>query len=168
VAQASPLPDTITVGATTLSHIELNGVLSAELTVAPGEVVKIRAGWEDNNPCTTCDDNVATAFAGNPHAGCLESRGPNEKTGGGEVNLGAAPQAPGTYNVVALFEQTFFCGQAWNTSESTGYQVIAKITVPFPVPTGKGQCMNGGWRKLADRKGKTFINQGECVSYVAS
>jgi hypothetical protein len=33
-----------------------------------------------------------------------------------------------------------------------------------PLPTSKGQCMNGGWKNF----GTTFKNQGDCVSFVAS
>jgi hypothetical protein len=138
VAQAAAPPDPNTVGATTLSHIELNGVLATELTVAPGADVKIKANWEDNNTaCPECLDFVATAFAGNPVAGCIENLGQHRfnPTGSGEVDLGPAPKAPGTYNVVALFEETFSCAERWNASESTGYQVIARITVPTTTTT---------------------------------
>jgi hypothetical protein len=33
-----------------------------------------------------------------------------------------------------------------------------------PLPTSKGQCMNGGWKNF----GTTFKNQGDCVSFVAT
>jgi len=132
VAQAAPPqpPDPHTVGATTLSHIELNGVLGTEITVAPGEDVKIRANWADNNTgCPHCEDFVATAFAGNPAAGCIEeedgSGGFVGQSGTGEVDLG--PALPGKREVVAQFEEVFFCGQFWNASESTNYPVIAIV-----------------------------------------
>jgi hypothetical protein len=140
VAQAAAPPDPNTVGATTLSHIELNGVLATELTVAPGADVKIKANWEDNNTaCPFCLDFVATAFAGNPVAGCIENFGQHglKPTGSGEVDLGPAPKAPGTYDVVALFEESFSCAERWNASASTGYQVIARITVPTTTTCGK-------------------------------
>jgi hypothetical protein len=167
VAQAAAPPDPDTVGATELSHIELNGVLGTELTVAPGQDVKIKANWADHSPC--CNVNqVATAFAGNPVAGCIEEN--NSASGGfsgtGEVDLGPAPKAPGTYNVVALFEAAFACGEFWAASESTGYQVIARVTVPIPVPTNKEQCKKGGWQELTDSNGTPFKNQGQCVSFV--
>jgi hypothetical protein len=133
VAQAAAPPDPNTVGATTLSHIELNGSLGTELTVTHGQDVKIKANWEDNNTaCPDCFDNVPAAFAGNPVAGCIESQGIQSQTpsGSGEVDLGPAPNAPGTYNVVAQFEESITCGETWNASESTGYQVIARVTVP--------------------------------------
>jgi hypothetical protein len=167
VAQAAAPPDPNTVGATELSHIELNGVLGTELTVAPGQDVKIKANWADNSSC--CDVNqVATAFAGNPVAGCIEA---NESASGGlsgtgEVDLGPAPKAPGTYNVVAQFEEQFTCGATWNASESTGYQVIARVTVALRVPTNKEQCKKGGWKELTDSNGNPFKNQGQCVRFV--
>jgi uncharacterized repeat protein (TIGR01451 family) len=127
------------VGATTLSHIELNGVLGTELTVAPGQDVKIKANWKDNNSaCGTCIDFVGTAFARNPAAGCIESEGefggPQPNNGTGEVDLGPAPTKGGTYNVVAQFEEVRECGELWNASESTGYQAIARVTVPNTTP----------------------------------
>jgi hypothetical protein len=173
VAQAAAPPDPNTVGtppsSTELSHIELNGVLGTELTVAPGQDVKIKANWEDKNTgCPTCLDFVATAFAGNPVAGCIENEGRllSKPSGSGEVDLGPAPKAPGTYNVVALFEEANECGEKWNASESTGYQVIARVTVPSSTPTTKQECKKGGWRTLVDSNGKRFKNQGQCVRFV--
>lgn len=167
VAQAAAPPDPNTVGATELSHIELNGVLGTELTVAPGQDVKIKANWADHNSgCPECVDFVGTAFAGNPVAGCIEFHGFFGESGSGEVDLGPAPKAPGTYNVVAQFEEQFECGPTWNASESTGYQVIARVTVALPVPTNKDQCKKGGWRELTDSNGTPFKNQGQCVSFV--
>lgn len=36
------------------------------------------------------------------------------------------------------------------------------------VPTSKDQCMNNGWKSLVDGNGKSFKNQGDCVSFVAT
>jgi hypothetical protein len=47
-AQAAP-PDPVTLGATTLSNIRLNGVPGTQLVVAPGANVTITADWVDNN-----------------------------------------------------------------------------------------------------------------------
>jgi uncharacterized repeat protein (TIGR01451 family) len=130
VAQAAAPPDPNTVGETTFSHIELNGVLGTERTVAPGEDVKIGANWEDHNTtCAGCIDYVATGFAGKSPAGCIEFNGGRE-SGFGEVDLGPAPTKGGTFDIVAQFEETLTCGEGWNASESTGYPVIAKVTVP--------------------------------------
>ena len=68
--------------------------------------------------------------------------------------------------MVAGFERVQFCGQLWKASASTGYQVIARVTVANP-PTSKKQCKKGGWRQLTDRNGMPFKNQGQCVSFVA-
>jgi hypothetical protein len=166
VAQAAAPPDPTTVGATTLSHIELNGVLGTEITVAPGQDVKIKANWADENTgCPACSDFVGTAFAGNPAAGCIEegqegTGGKAGESGTKEVDLGPAPTKGGTYNVVAQFEEVFFCGDQWNASESTGYQVIARVTVPS-VPTSIAQCQKNGWKTF----GK-FKNQGQCIKFV--
>jgi hypothetical protein len=139
VAQAATPPDPTTVGQTTLSHIELNGVLGTETTVASGgEGVRIKANWKDNNTaCPGCQDYVATAFAGNPAAGRIEAQGKfNEKpTGTGEAEM-PAPKAPGTYNVAAHFEEGFSCGEGWKASESGSYQVIARVTVAGSCRTG--------------------------------
>jgi hypothetical protein len=167
VAHAAAPPDPNTVGATTLSHIELNGVLGTERSVAPGQDVKIKANWQDNNTaCPKCDDFVATAFAGSPAAGCFEPGANLGEGGTAEVDLGPAPKAPGTYDVVARFEEVRSCGPTWNASASTGYPVIARVTVSFPVPTSKKQCKKGGWRKLTDSNGRPFKNQGQCVKFV--
>jgi hypothetical protein len=38
-----------------------------------------------------------------------------------------------------------------------------------PTPPGAGDaCKNDGWRDLLDAEGRTFRNQGACVSYFAS
>jgi hypothetical protein len=167
VAQAATPPDPATVGETKLSQIELNGALGTELTVAPGEDVKIKANWEDNNTaCELCEDFVATSFAGNPAKGCIENEGGFGFAGSGEVDLGSAPTKAGAYIVVAKFEQGNRCGETWDASASTGYQVIAKVTVTAPTPTNKEQCKGGGWRELTDGNGTPFKNQGQCVSFV--
>jgi hypothetical protein len=140
VAQASPPPDPHTLGTSTLSHIELNGVLGTERTVAPGEDVKIKANWEDHRTgCLGCIDHTAVAFVGNPSAGCIGSGVEYEEfSGSEEVDLGPAPKTPGTYNVAALFEESFTCGEQWNASGSGSYEVIARVTVPGGAtgPTG--------------------------------
>jgi hypothetical protein len=177
VAQAAAPPDPDLVGLTTLSHIELDGVLGTELTVAPGQDVKLKADWKEENGvrpasgCAGCADFVATAFAGNPVAGCIENEGGFEgsglpSSGSGEVDLGPASKTGGTYNVVAVFGLANVCGRIWNASASTGYQVIARVTVANP-PTRKGQCKKGGWRELTDRNGTLFKNQGQCVRFGA-
>jgi hypothetical protein len=177
VAQAAAPPDPNPVGLTTLSHIELDGVLGTELTVAPGQDVKLKADWKEDtgvrpaSGCPGCADFVATAFAGNPVAGCIENEGgfgvPGlPSSGSGQVDLGPASKTGGTYNVVAGFELVESCGQLWKAAASTGYQVIARITVANP-PTNKKQCKKGGWRELTDRNGTQFKNQGQCVRFGA-
>ena len=56
---------------------------------------------------------------------------------------------------------------------STPWQLIIDNTPTPPasvVPTAKEQCMNGGWMTLKDAEvaGKSFKNQGDCVSFVAT
>jgi hypothetical protein len=124
---------------TQLSHIELNGVPGTERGVAPGQDVKIKANWADNNTgCPKCADQVSTAFAGNPVAGCIENGQRShelEPSGTGVVDLGPAPKAPGVYNVVGQLEETFTCGEQWNASASTGYHVIARVCTAPSVTT---------------------------------
>jgi hypothetical protein len=111
VTQAAP-PDPNTVGSTTLSHIELNGVPGTTLTVAPGAAVSISADWSDSNSgCSGCIDFVAVGFVGqSPQAGCIEDPGFDTESGYGSVGLGDAPTAPGTYDVIAEFEEQYVCG----------------------------------------------------------
>ena len=35
-------------------------------------------------------------------------------------------------------------------------------------PASKGDCTNGRWTSLVDGQGRSFKNQGDCVSYVAT
>lgn len=41
-------------------------------------------------------------------------------------------------------------------------------TYEIPVPTDTAQCKQGGWMNYADNDGRTFKNQGDCVSFVAT
>jgi hypothetical protein len=172
VAQAAAPPDPNNIGGVELSHIELNGVLGTELTVAPGADVKIKANWLITAPqCRAfCVITTPTAFAGNPVAGCLELEHLDGASGTGEVDLGPAPKAPGTYNVVSQPEVSPAegCGEVWNASFSTLYEVIARVTVPLPVPTDKQECKKGGWRELFDSNGNPFKSQGQCVRFVTT
>jgi hypothetical protein len=156
-AQAAP-PDPVTLGATTLSNIRLNGVPGTQLVVAPGANVTITADWSDNNTgCPSCIDNLPVAFQGfgAQPAGCIENHGGDgfAHSGTGTVSLGAAPLTPGTYNIVGNFEETFFCGQFWTVPNT--FPVIAQVvvsctetvsgTVPGPLRIGAGvTCINGG------------------------
>jgi hypothetical protein len=49
-----------------------------------------------------------------------------------------------------------------------GTLTVAPIRFGFPSPRSTSECKHGGWRQLADRKGRPFTNQGGCVSWVAS
>jgi len=144
-AQAAGPPDPNTVGATTLSSIELNGVAGTTLTVAPGTSVSISANWSDSNSgCSGCIDFVAVGFAGQTAApaGCIEDPGFDGESGSGSADLGDAPTTPGTYDVVAQFEEQYYCGgsggygitpppyTSWDSG--SGYVVIAEITVEGP------------------------------------
>ena len=39
-------------------------------------------------------------------------------------------------------------------------------SLPWPVPTSKDQCKNGGWQLLFRADGTGFKNQGDCIQYV--
>jgi hypothetical protein len=155
LAQAAP-PDPVTLGATTLSNIRLNGVTGTQLAVAPGADVTITADWSDNNTgCPSCIDNLPVAFQGfgAQPAGCIEDFGFFGFSGTGTVDLGAAPFMPGTYDIVGNFEETFFCGQFWTVPNT--FPTIAQVvvtcdqtvtdTVSAPLQIGPGiTCINGG------------------------
>jgi hypothetical protein len=44
----------------------------------------------------------------------------------------------------------------------------APISFGATTPTTKADCKNGGWRDLANGRGRPFRNQGQCVSYVVA
>jgi hypothetical protein len=133
-ASAAP-PDPTTVGYTTLSNIQLNGVPGTQLVVAPGADVTITANWSDaGNPCTNCIIYLAVGWPGQTQAGCIENDAFTGESGMGTVSLGPAPTTPGTYDIVADYEEVFYCGQYWNVAASNGYQVIAQVVVPPPNP----------------------------------
>ncbi len=121
--------DPHTIGAATLSNIRINGVLGTATTVAPGADVTISADWSDYNPsCPGCIDFVAVGYAGQPtQSGCIEDPGGNGvPSGSGSVDLGSAPSTPGTYDVVAAFEEQYACGDSWSVDTFT---TLAEITV---------------------------------------
>ncbi len=136
VTQAAP-PDPITVGADTVSNIELNGVPGTTLTVAPGADVSISANWSDagDSSCPTCIDFLDVGLAGHAApAACLENDVIDDGTtqsGSGTVDLGGAPTAPGTYDIWAEYEQEYYCGEDWSPS-GAGAVVIAEVTVSAP------------------------------------
>jgi hypothetical protein len=49
-----------------------------------------------------------------------------------------------------------------------GTLTVAPIRFGYPSPRSASECEHGGWRRLADRSGRPFANQGRCVSWVAS
>ena len=119
-----------TVGATTLSNIELNGTPGTVIDVTPGTSVTISAHWSDTNTtCRGCVDYLAVGLAGHNNAGCIENPGGFGGSGTASVDLGSVPTALGTYDVVAQFEEQYSCGPTWTAGASTGYQVIAEVVV---------------------------------------
>jgi hypothetical protein len=142
-AAASPNPTKV--GATTLSSIELNGVPGTALTVAPGANVTISANWSDSNGgCPGCIDFVTVGWPGHNFAGCIENFGGDGGSGSGSVNLGSAPDTVGTYDIVADFEEVYYCGQYWNTGGSVNYQVIAQVVVSHPPTASITAPVSGG------------------------
>ena len=132
-AFATAPPNPTQVGATTLSNIQLNGVPGTVLTVAPGANVTISANWSDSNSgCPGCIDFLTVGWPGQNFAGCIENSGGDGASGSGAVYLGPAPTAGGTYDIVADFEEVYYCGEYWNNGGSVNYQVIAQVVVPSP------------------------------------
>jgi hypothetical protein len=80
----------------------------------------------------------------------LKTACPNAVVVGFGVNIGSNNPS---YNVEA--DLVNFNGTTYNFE-------------PYVVATDKDACKNGGWMNLADSNGKSFKNQGDCVSYVAT
>ncbi len=56
-----------------------------------------------------------------------------------------------------------------NTVVATTTYTYEEVAPPVStVPTTAAQCRNGGYATLTDNNGKTFKNQGDCISFVAS
>jgi hypothetical protein len=56
------------------------------------------------------------------------------------------------------------CGGGPNPT-GVDYTATASYTL---APIATDDCKNGGWQNLTDRNGRSFKNQGDCVSYVAT
>ena len=135
VTQAAP-SDPTTVGADTVSSIALNGNPGTTITVAPGTDVSISANWSDagNGSCPDCIDYLDVGFPGHAApAGCLENDvidAGTTQSGSGSADLGDAPSTPGTYDIVAKYDEEYTCGELWDLG--AGGVVIAEITVLGP------------------------------------
>lgn len=137
VALADAQPSPIVVGYDTISNLSLNGVPGTQLTVAPGTDVSLTASWSDYHPsfCAGCVDFLPIAYQGSSApAGCLENFGYTGASGTNTVDLGAAPETPGTYNVVAFYGMWYSCGQYWDHLIPSNFAVIAQIVVVIPSP----------------------------------
>ena len=144
-AFATAPPNPTQVGATTLSNIQLNGVPGTVLTVAPGANVTISANWSDSNSgCPGCIDFLTVGWPGQNFAGCIENSGGDGASGSGAVYLGPAPTAGGTYDIVADFEEVYYCGEYWNNGGSVNYQVIAQVVVSHPPTASITAPVSGG------------------------
>lgn len=97
-----------------------------------------------SNPCTTAE--VLSQF---PNAGFNAGTGNalTLKAGSGWSNFLGYADVP-------------YVGSTTNTSWDFEPELAA--------PTSKEQCKNDGWQSLANADGKTFKNQGQCVSSVAA
>lgn len=61
----------------------------------------------------------------------------------------------------------FGMDQPTGTCSWAGYVPAAEFYAINP-PTSVGDCKKGGWPEYTDRSGRSFKNQGDCVSYVAT
>ena len=52
------------------------------------------------------------------------------------------------------------------SSGQTHVESTASFTFAPPVPGTRLDCLQDGWRKLADEQGNSFKNQGACISWV--
>jgi hypothetical protein len=52
-------------------------------------------------------------------------------------------------------------------ASATGVDFTATVTYTLS-PIVTGDCKKGGWKALTDESGRSFKNQGDCVSYVAT
>lgn len=74
-----------------------------------------------------------------------------------------AGTAPGSYDVtvsVNEFAPPGCCG-----GQAT---VLGAVVISSPLPANADACKKGGWRSLTDDLGQAFVNQGDCVSFVAT
>lgn len=79
---------------------------------------------------------------------------PNAKVMAFGVNVGSYNP-----NHVIRVDGVVFNGDTYN------FEAVEPTPVPV-VATNKEQCKNGGWKTLVTADGKSFKNQGQCVSYV--
>lgn len=98
-----------------------------------------------------------------------------------EGTLVSTPGGPSSYTLAAVqaaCPDAFVFQFGLNIgSNNPGYNVEADLFnfngttynfEPFVVATDKDQCKSNGWTTLTDANGKSFKNQGDCVSYVAT
>jgi hypothetical protein len=176
-AHAAP-PDPNTVGSATISNVAINGVAGTVLVVTPGTSVTVTANWADHNTgCPDCIDYLEVSYAGegtvtasNPSdqneggtftpGGCLESGGFDGSSGSGSADIGPPPSTPGTYEVVAQLDESYWCGEDWSTTGSASYTVIAQIEVESP-PTATISSPQGGGTYAQGASAPTSFSCGD-------
>jgi hypothetical protein len=85
------------------------------------------------------------------------------------VTAGGTP-ASTLYDLYIIFDE----GNDLTGNGTPGLVHIDNISVNNQVvgsptsPTSKDDCKNGGWQNMLDANGKSFKNQGDCVSYIAT
>jgi hypothetical protein len=57
---------------------------------------------------------------------------------------------------------------AASTSDIGGTLTVAPIRFGPPSPHSGSECRHGGWRRVADGRGRPFADQGRCVAWVVS
>jgi hypothetical protein len=103
----------------------------------------------------------------------------NEVTGGSVVaaacTVGGAPYALVGYSTGDTLAEAQAATPSTTAPSFTDLQNDKYVIVwnqtcpPAPAhPTNKDQCKDNGWMTLADSNNRSFKNQGDCVSYVAT
>jgi hypothetical protein len=73
-----------------------------------------------------------------------------------------------TVDCASVARRCFIGASNLDPAPSFRDQAFGPLTFAGAAPETKDDCKNGGWRNLADDQHRSFKNQGDCVSFVAT
>jgi hypothetical protein len=103
-------------------------------------------------------------FLGTPVAITIDAAG--NLTGSALVREVFTPFSFPSYDCTVRNDCVVLVAGLGGPSELLG--ATAPITFGPNTPTSRANCKHGGWRNLANARGRPFRNQGRCVSYVVT